>query len=84
MMIGPPKPRLILKAAIVLAVTKGDVQKVSSWHGPFSPFRSLNVGALIIRIGFPLKGSFNGVYKGSVVGFFSIGALIIRIGCGGP
>ena len=46
--------------------------------------RSLNVGALIIRIGFPLKGSFNGVYKGSIVGFFNIGALIIRIGCGGP
>ena len=35
-----------------------------------------NVGALIIGIGFPLRGSL----KGSIVGFYTIGALIFRIG----
>ena len=29
-------------------------------------------GALIIRIGFPLKGSFEGVYRGSIVGFCTV------------
>ena len=38
-------------------------------------FEGLNI-ALIIRIGFPLKGSL----KRSIVGFYSIGALTIRIG----
>ena len=38
------------------------------------------IEALIIRIGFPLKGSL----KGSIVGFYSVGALIIRIGFWGP
>ena len=33
-----------------------------------------NVGVLIVRIGFPLKGSL----KGSIVGFCNIGASIIR------
>ena len=44
-----------------------------------SEFRGGNVGAFIIRIGFPLKGSL----RGSFVGFYSIEALIIRIGSGG-
>ena len=35
-----------------------------------------DMGALIIRIGFLLKGSL----KGSTVGFYDIGALIIRLG----
>ena len=35
-----------------------------------------HIGALIIRIGVPLKG----VYKGSIVGFHDIGASIIRMG----
>ena len=38
------------------------------------------IEALIIRIGFPLKGSL----KGSIVGFYSIGALIIGIRFRGP
>ena len=42
--------------------------------------RKLNVVALIIRVGFPLKGSFKRYYQGSIVGFYDIGALIIRIG----
>ena len=33
-----------------------------------------------MRIGFPLKGSFKEAYKGSIVGFYSIRALIMRIG----
>ena len=37
-----------------------------------------NVGALISRIRLHLKG----VYKGSIVGVYGIGALIIRIGFG--
>ena len=28
-----------------------------------------NIGALIIRTGFLLKGSFNGFYKGFIIGF---------------
>ena len=40
----------------------------------------LNIGALIIRIGFPLKGSL----KGSRVGYYNIGAFIVRIGFWGP
>ena len=43
-----------------------------------------NTGTLIVRIGFPLKGSLKGVYKGSIVGFNNIGALIIRIRFWGP
>ena len=35
-----------------------------------------DIGALIIRIGFLLKGSL----KGSIVGFYDIGAFIIRLG----
>ena len=34
------------------------------------PFCKGTVEALIIRIGFPLKGSFKGFYKGSIVGFY--------------
>ena len=37
---------------------------------------SPTIGALIIRRGFPLKGSF----QGSTIGFYNIGSLIIRIG----
>ena len=37
-----------------------------------------NLGALIVRIG-PFKGCLKRVSKGSIVGFYSIGALIIRI-----
>ena len=37
----------------------------------------LNIGALIIRIGFPLQGSLKEVCKGSIVGFYNIG---VRIG----
>ena len=37
------------------------------------------LGALIIRIGFLERGSFKGVYKGSIVEFYNIGALLIRI-----
>ena len=41
-------------------------------------------GALVIRIvlleGILLKG----VYKGSIVGYYNLGALIIRIGFWGP
>ena len=44
----------------------------------------LNVGALIIRIRVPLKGSLTGYYKGSIVEFYNIGAFIIRIGFRGP
>ena len=39
-------------------------------------------GLIFLRIGVPLKGSFKGVYKGAVVGFYGIGAFIIRIGFG--
>ena len=41
--------------------------------GPWG--RTDSFGALIIRTGFP-----TGVYKGSIVGFYDIGALIIGIG----
>ena len=53
---------------------------------PGSPRSQKNlptIGALIIRIGFQKKGSLKGSYKGSIVGFSSIGALIIRIGIWG-
>ena len=36
----------------------------------------VEIGALKRAMGYPLKGSL----KGSIVGFYSIGALIIRIG----
>ena len=36
----------------------------------------LNIGALTIRIGFPLKGSFKGYSRG----YYDIGAIIVRIG----
>ena len=39
-----------------------------------------DIGALIMRIGFPLQGSL----KGSIVGLCNIGASIIRIGSCGP
>ena len=42
--------------------------------------RDGNIGALTIRIRLPLKGSFKGVYTGSVAGFYNIRTLIIRIG----
>ena len=29
------------------------------------------VGAVMIRIGVPLKGSLKGFYKGSIIGFYS-------------
>ena len=32
----------------------------------------------------PLKGSLKGFYKGSIIGFYNIGALVIRIGFWGP
>ena len=31
----------------------------------------------------PFKGVYQGYYKGSIVGFYSIGAFIVRIGFGG-
>ena len=31
-----------------------------------------------------MKGSFKGSFRGSIVGFYDIGALIIRIGFWGP
>ena len=37
-------------------------------------------GPLITRIGVSFKGSFKGVYRVSIVGFYNIGALIIRMG----
>ena len=37
------------------------------------------MGALLIRIGFPLKGSIGG----SLIGFYDTGALIIRTGLRG-
>ena len=36
-----------------------------------------NRGALIIRIGVPLKGSLNGFYKGSMIGFYSRGLNVV-------
>ena len=32
----------------------------------------------------PLKGFLRGVYKGSIVGFYNLGALIVLIGFWGP
>ena len=42
-----------------------------------------SLGASIVRIGF-LQGSLKGVYRGSTVRFYDIGALIIRIGFWDP
>ena len=41
---------------------------------------------MIVGMGFyrvPFKGVYQGYYKGSIVGFYSIGAFIVRIGFGG-
>ena len=46
----------------------------------FQRGKCCSVGARIIRIGFPLKGSL----KGLIVEYYNVGALIIRIGFWGP
>ena len=46
--------------------------------------RLLTVGAFFFRIGFPLKGSFKRATIRDLEGYYSIGALIIRIGFWGP
>ena len=43
----------------------------------------LTIGAFIIGVGVPLKGSL-GVKKGSIVGFYHTGALIIGVWFWGP
>ena len=45
---------------------------------------SLILGALTVVIRVPLKGSLKGLHKGSIVRAYDIGAVIIRIGSGGP
>ena len=43
-----------------------------------------NIGALIVRIGFLLKGVYKGYYKGLKIGFYDKGALMVLIGFWGP
>ena len=47
-------------------------------------FLWFDIGASIIRIGFPLRAPVKEVYKGSIIRFYDIGALIIRIGFWAP
>ena len=44
---------------------------------PATAAKAFFIGGLMMRIGFPLK---KGVYKGSIVGFYTVGSLMIRIG----
>ena len=60
--------KFFLQAAASASDSLGDLKLQSEGR--------LNIGALTIRIGFPLKGSFKGYSRG----YYDIGAIIVRIG----